>query len=149
MVRVLVAALALLSASTHSVFAQRADSSEASLLKAREAVWRDYFANGPGLSATLPNDFVGIEAGRLEWADRERTLAAAKMSAEAGVKLVTLDFPKNRIERYGPVAIIHSRYRAVLEGPKGTNTMSGQITEVFRWDGRRWLHPSWHMDYDR
>lgn len=41
-----------------------------------------------------------------------------------------------------------SRYEAVLDGPEGRTTMRGNITEVFRWDGRRWLHPSWHMDFD-
>jgi hypothetical protein len=123
--------------------------SEASLLAARDAVWHDWFAAAPGLAATLPADFIGIQGGDSAWADRETTLAESRASAASGVRLVTLEFPRNRIERYGPVAIVHSRYRAVLEGPKGRNTLAGQITEVFRWDGRRWLHPSWHMEVDR
>lgn len=131
------------------VAAQRPDTTEASLLAAREAVWRDYFAHGPNLAATLPSDFVAIQAGDTTWDDRAGTLASSKASVAGGGKLTALRFPRNRIERYGPIAIIHSRYEAVLEGPSGTTTMRGNITEVFRWDGKRWLHPSWHMDFDR
>ena len=47
------------------------------------------------------------------------------------------------------LTVVEQRYRAVLEGPQGKNTLAGQITEVFRWDGRRWIHPSWHMDSDQ
>jgi hypothetical protein len=129
--------------------AEDAGPSEASLLAAREAVWRDYFANRPDLASALPDDFVAIEQGDSVWADRGRTLANARASAERGTKLVSLEFPRNRIERYGPVAVIHSRYRAVLEGREGRQTMAGQATEVFRWTGTRWVHPSWHLDFDR
>jgi hypothetical protein len=122
---------------------------EISLLAAREAVWRDWFAGAPRLAETLTSDFIGIQAGDSTWSDQAATIAASRASAASGVKLVSLEFPKNKIERYGPVAVIHSRYRAVLEGPQGQNVLAGQITEVFRWDGRRWVHPSWHMDSDR
>jgi hypothetical protein len=125
------------------------DTTEASLLSAREAVWRDYFANGPNLAITLPAGFIGIAAGDTAWEDRAATLASAKASVARGTKLVSLRFPRNVIERYGTIAVVHSRYEAVLEGPTGPTTMRGNITEVFRWDGKRWLHPSWHMDFDR
>lgn len=127
--------------------AQTADTTEASLLRAREAVWRDWFANGPNLAVTLPADFVSIHAGDSIWTDKAATLASSRASA-AEKRLVSLRFPRNKIERYGHVAVIHSRYEAVLEGTKGRTTLRGNITEVFRWDGKRWLHPSWHMDSD-
>ena len=124
------------------------DTSQASLLRARDKVWRDYFASTLDLALTLPADFVSIHAGDSTWDSRAATLESARASAASGRKLVSLSFPRNTIERYGPVAVIHSRYQAVLEGPEGRTTMRGNITEVFRWDGRRWLHPSWHMDFD-
>ena len=131
-----------------ALVAQKADTSEASLLAAREAVWRDYFANSPRLATSLTPDFIAMQAGDTSWGNRDQTLARAKASAAAGTRLVSLAFPRNRIERYGPIAIIHSRYEARLESPSGGNTMKGQITEVFRWDGVRWLHSSWHMDFE-
>jgi hypothetical protein len=128
--------------------AQTADTTEASLLRAREAVWRDWFANGPNLAVTLPAEFVSIHAGDSTWTDKAGTMASSRASVAEGLKLVSLRFPRNKIERYGHVAVIHSRYEAVLDGPKGKTTLRGNITEVFRWDGKRWLHPSWHMDSD-
>jgi hypothetical protein len=128
--------------------AQIADTSEASWLRAREAVWRDYFANSPNLTVTLPDNFVAMSAGDSTWRNKAAALASAKASAAEGVKLVSLRFPRNKVERYGPVALIYSRYEAILEGPNGRTTMKGNVTEVFRWDGRRWLHPSWHLDFE-
>lgn len=126
--------------------AQATDTSEVSLLKAREAVWRDYFANAPTLATALPANFIALGAGDSTWRDKAAILAASRASAAEGVKLVSLRFPRNKVERYGPVAVIYSRYETVLEGPKGRTTRRGNVTEVFRWDGKRWLHPSWHLD---
>jgi hypothetical protein len=142
-VTLLLAALPL-----HRADAQTSDTTEASLLRAREAVWRDYFANSPKLAITLPANFIAMDAGDSTWQDKASTLAAARASVAEGVKLVSLRFPRNKVERYGPVAIIYSRYEMVLDGPKGRNTVRGNVTEVFRWDGTQWLHPSWHLDYD-
>ena len=50
---------------------------------------------------------------------------------------MSLRFPRNRVERYGHVAVIHSRYEAVLEG-SGRTTLQGNITEVFVWNGSGW-----------
>jgi hypothetical protein len=120
--------------------------SDSSLFAAREAVWRDYFAASPALADELPADFVAIQAGDSLWADRARTLTGAKATAAVGTKLTSLRFPRNVVQRYGNVAIIHSRYEMTLERPGGTRTTNGQITEVFVWTGVRWIHPSWHME---
>jgi hypothetical protein len=125
-----------------------AEPSEASLLAAREAVWRDFFANAPTLEAVLPANFVALYAGDSTWQDKAAVLAASRGSATGGTKLVSLRFPRNKIERVGPVALIYSRYEMELEGPDGRTTRRGNVTEVFRWDGKRWLHPSWHIDND-
>jgi hypothetical protein len=120
--------------------------SDSSLFAAREAVWRDYFTASPALGDELPADFVAIQAGDSLWADRVRTLKGASVSAAVGTRLTSLRFPRNVVQRYGNVAIIHSRYEMTLERPGGTRTTSGQITEVFLWTGLRWIHPSWHME---
>ena len=127
----------------------RPDDSERSLLAAREAVWRDYFAYRADLVGALPENFVGIAGGDSVWQNQQETLAASRASAARGVRLSTLNFPRNLVQRYGEVAIIHSRYEAVLNGPDGKSVLRGNITEVFVWNGTRWIHPSWHMDFDR
>jgi hypothetical protein len=128
--------------------AQAADTSEASLLKAREAVWRDFYANAPTLATALPANFIAMGAGDSTWQDKAAALAASRAAAAAGMKLISVRFPRNKIERYGPVAVIYSRYETVVEGPNGRITRRGNVTEIFRWDGKRWLHPSWHLDSD-
>lgn len=128
--------------------AQAADTSEASLLKAREAVWWDFYANAPTLATALPANFIALGAGDSTWQDKAAILAASGASAAEGVKLISVRFPRNKIERYGPIAVIYSRYETVVEGPKGRTTRRGNVTEIFRWDGTRWLHPSWHLDSD-
>jgi hypothetical protein len=129
--------------------AQRPDTSQASLFAAREQVWRDYFGNGADLARALTPDFIGIQAGDTAWTDRAATLAGARASAERGSRLVSLQFPRNSVERHGNVAVIHSRYLAELDGAGGRGSMRGNITEVFVWTGSRWVHTSWHMDFDR
>lgn len=121
---------------------------DSSLLAAREAVWRDWFAAAPGLAEALPADFVALNPGDSLWADRAATLASAAASAADGVRLLELRFPREVVQRHGEVAVVHSRYEAVLQRGDARWTMRGRITEVFTWDGRRWLHPSWHMEVD-
>ena len=129
-----------------ALWAQSRMPSDTSLFAAREAVWRDFFAASPALAEELPADFVAMQARDSAWADRARTLAQARASAAAGTRLVSLRFPRNLVQRYGNVAIIHSRYEMTLERPAGTRTTAGQITEVFVWTGQRWIHPAWHME---
>ena len=123
------------------------DTSLASLYAAREKAWRDFFGDPDGLGRALPGSFVAIHGGDSTWVDRLTTLKQSQASVASGARLVSLTFPRNQVERYGNVAVIHSRYEAVLQGG-GRNTIRGNITEVFVWNGSSWSHPSWHMDFD-
>jgi hypothetical protein len=124
-----------------------ADTSLAALYAAREQVWRDFFSDPEGLARALPPEFVAVATGDTVWEDREATLARSRASVRGGTRLVSLSFPHNRVQRYGNVAVIHSRYEMVLEGAT-RQTIRGNVTEVFVWTGARWSHPSWHLDYD-
>lgn len=123
------------------------DTSLASLYAAREKAWRDFFGNPEGLAKALPEGFVAIHAGDSTWVDRTTTLKQSQASVASGARLISLKFPRNKVERYGNVAVIHSRYEAVLQGG-GRSAIQGNITEVFVWNGSSWSHPSWHMDFE-
>jgi hypothetical protein len=128
--------------------AQSGSPSDSSLLAAREAVWRDFFAASPRLAATLPENFVALQTGDTAWDGRTQTLEDSKASAARGVRLTALRFPRNVIQRYDNVAILHSRYELELQEKAGeSQTIRGQVTEVFVWTGSRWIHPSWHLDW--
>jgi ketosteroid isomerase-like protein len=121
--------------------------SDASLLAAREAVWRHFFANADSLAADLTDDFIAMGDESPEPSNKRQTVNASRGTIAAGVSLASLAFPRNTIQRYGDVAIIYGQYRyqTVRNGVQGP-MRSGRCTEVFRWNGRRWVHTAWHLE---
>ena len=121
--------------------------SDASLLAAREAVWRHFFANADSLAADLTDDFIAMGDESPEPTNKQQTVNASRETIAAGVTLASLAFPRNAIQRYGDVAIIYGQYRyqTARNGEKGP-MRAGRCTEVFRWNGRRWVHTAWHLE---
>lgn len=118
----------------------------ATLLTAREAVWRDYFANPDRLAAGLTPDFIAMNDGGPPWQSKEQVVEGSRASLSGGTALVHLAFPKTEIQRYGEVAIIYTTYELQLSRQGRAGPLEkGQATELFRWDGTRWLHTGWHL----
>jgi ketosteroid isomerase-like protein len=147
------ALLVALMAATHPGYAQRSTADpdwKASLLAAREAAWRNYYSDADRLAAMLPDDFIAIDNGGGTFSNKAETVAGSRADVAAGKKITSLKFPDTKIQRYGDVAIIYTTYELVIAGKDGkTVTASGRATEIFRWDGARWLHPGWHLDSGR
>jgi ketosteroid isomerase-like protein len=121
-----------------------------SLLATREAAWRNYYGDADKLAAMLPDDFIAIDNGGGAFANKSQTVASSRADIAAGRTIASLKFPDTRIQRYGDVAIIYTTYELVLAGKDGQKvTASGRATEIFRWNGSRWLHPGWHLDSGR
>jgi ketosteroid isomerase-like protein len=117
------------------------------LLAAREAVWRDYFANNkPHLEQTLPTETIAINPGEKTWEGREQILAGAKEFADAGAKLTRLEFPKTEIQAYGNVALLYSEYVYQTEMKGKTEQHSGRATEMFVNRDGKWVNVGWHLD---
>jgi ketosteroid isomerase-like protein len=126
---------------------QLSDSSRQSLLAAREAVWRAFFANDrAALEKLIPEDLITIEPRGDEFGHRAAVLAGAASMAQSGVKLVRLEFPKTEIQLYGNSAIIYSTYLYELEKDDARTPFSGRVTEVFVFRKGQWVNPGWHMD---
>jgi hypothetical protein len=117
------------------------------VLQLREAAWRAWFAGDEaGLGRMLPPEFIGINMQAGPFSTRDETLEQAKAFRAGGGRLVRLEFPETRAQRYGDVVVLYGRYVAVMESEGIERTASGRLTEVFvRRDGR-WLHPGWHLD---
>ncbi|MCI0485262.1 MAG: nuclear transport factor 2 family protein [Blastocatellia bacterium] len=117
------------------------------LLKAREEVWRAYFANDRSqLAALIPEETIAIGAGSDQWSNQSAIFEGAKRFAESGAKLVRLEFPRTEIQMYGDVAIIYTTYLFEVESQGNRRTSSGRGTEIFvRRDGR-WVNTGWHLD---
>jgi ketosteroid isomerase-like protein len=127
-----------------------ADSTRASLLAAREAVWRAFFTNDrAALDKLLPDELITIEAHGDEFGRRAGVLEGAAQLAQSGAKLVRLEFPKTDIQLYGRTAIVYSTYLYELERGGQRTPSSGRVTEVFVNRGGQWVNPGWHMDVSK
>jgi len=123
------------------------DMARQSLLEAREAVWRAFFANDRAvLEKLLPDELITIEPDGSRFGDRRSVLAGAAGVAQSGTRLVRLEFPKTEIQVYGNTAVIYSTYLYELERDGKRTPFSGRVTEVFVQRKGQWINPGWHMD---
>lgn len=127
--------------------AQPAPPIDPELLSLRNNIWRAWFSGDEAtLRRGLPDDFLAINARDEAWTNLDETIDAAKAFRAAGGELVRLTFPETRVQQYGDVAILYTRYDVGLNTPAGAVTMRGRATEVFlRRDGH-WTHPGRHLD---
>ncbi len=120
------------------------------LLKDREAVWRAFFANDvTTFKKLVPPELIAIDADGANdqrWSNLDKTLEGAKGFAQAGGKLVRLEFPRTEIQAYCDVAIIYTTYLFELEIAGKRETSSGFATEIFVRRNGVWVNPGWHMD---
>lgn len=118
-----------------------------SLLEAREAVWRAYFAGDrTTLEKLLPEELLTMDPGSAAWGDRQAALQGSAQFAAAGGKLKRLEFPKTEIQAYGDVAVVYSNYVYEVEQGGKAFVNSGRATEVFVHRNGEWVNPSWHLD---
>ena len=117
-----------------------------SLLAAREAVWRAWFANdAPQLAELIPPELIAIETGE-KWKTREDELAGAKDFAARGGKLVRLEFPQTEIQAYGHTAVLYTKFTLETEMDGKQTTLSGRATEMFVSRHGKWVNVGWHLD---
>ncbi len=134
-------------AEQYQLYRKLSDPEKKSLLDAREAVWRAYFAGDrPALEKLLPEELLTIEPFNTEWHDRKTVLEGSAKFAASGGKLVRLEFPKTEIQAYGYTAVVYSDYVYEVEQGGKRNTNSGRATELFVYHKGAWVNPSWHMD---
>jgi ketosteroid isomerase-like protein len=122
----------------------------AELLKAREAVWRAWFANDTKtLEAMVPPDTIVIGAGQERWRNQADILQSAAKFQAAGGKLIRLEFPRTEIQRFGDVAIFYSQYLYETEEDGKRSVTSGRVTEIFVLRNGKWTNPGWHTDTEK
>lgn len=130
-----IAAALLLTLGSVCVFAQQQKDDE--LLRVRETVWRAWFAGDTKtVTQLVPQDTIVISASESE---------ADEFHASGG-KLTRLEFPRTKIQHFGDVAVIWSKYVLETEVKGQRKLSSGRVTEIFvRRDGH-WVNPGWHTD---
>lgn len=146
-IRALILLSLLLSSGSAATAAELPATWQEDLFAAREAAWRGFFGDPDALSAILTEDFVAIDRGAFPFSTKAQVLEQSRQVTAAGVRLASLAFPDNVVQRYGEVAIIYTTYSYATQkagGPADKETR-GRATELFRWDGRHWLHTGWHL----
>lgn len=124
------------------------------ILRAREAVWRAWFANDrEKLDWMIPTETVAINAGAEEWEGRAEVLAGSRAFVEGGGRLIRLEFPRTEIQLFGDVAILYTTYRFETESGgeprqrRGERSVTaGRGTEIFVRRDARWVNSGWHTD---
>ena len=118
----------------------------AALEKARDVVWRAWFA---GDTATLERVIPAALAagGEQGWTDRARTIADSREFARNGGKLLDLRFDSTTFAVYGTVAVVTARYvtTTVEPGDGKQVTRNGHATEVFTLENGQWVNPFWYL----
>jgi hypothetical protein len=118
----------------------------ASLMKAREAVWRAWFGGDQAtLLTVLPPELITIEPGSTTFGTRESTLEGSRSFAAGGGKLTRLAFPSTEIQVYGNTAILYTSYEMDLASGGQSRTERGMATEVFVFNGGQWLNTGWQL----
>ena len=118
-----------------------------SLLDAREAVWRAFFAGDRAtLEKLIPEETLAIGAEDNTWSKRQTILEGSAQFAKGGGKLVKLEFPRTEIQVYGLAAVVYSDYGYELEVGGQHINKAGRVTEVFVLRNGQWINPGWHMD---
>lgn len=123
---------------------------QATILKTREAVWQAWFAGDTRtLQELVPADTIAISSGEAEWKGQSQILQSSAGFHADGGKLVRLEFPRTRIQRYGDVAMLYSRYVLETEENGKRSVSAGRVTEIFVKKDGKWTNPGWHTDTEK
>lgn len=117
----------------------------AQLERARDGVWRAWFASdSAALSQLLPAAVAAGSPG--DWESRQATLAAARRFVKGAGRLIDARFDSTHIRLRGDVAVLQSRYTLVLEQAGSRSTQRGIATEIFVREHGRWTNPFWYLE---
>lgn len=117
------------------------------ILRCRESVWRAWFANDTKtLQELVPAEAIAISPSEDEWHTQADILRGAAEFRAQGGKLIRLEFPRTRIQRYGDTAFVYSQFILETEVSGKRSLAGGRATEVFVLRNGRWINPGWHTD---
>lgn len=143
-IRVAVAVMALVAAAP--AFAQASGAEDrAALLKAREAVWRAWFAGDIStLKRLVPAETIVISGSEEAFQHEAEILQSAAEFHASGGRLVSLEFPHTEVQRFGDVAVTWSTFRLETEVKGKQSSDTGRATEIFVLRDGQWVNPGWH-----
>jgi hypothetical protein len=122
------------------------DEDRAAVLKAREAVWRAWFAGDTKtLSSLVPPELITIDPGADKFGSHASNLEGSRGFAASGGKLARLVFPRTEFQVYGNTVILYTTYEMDLVTGGKTQSERGAATEIFVRQGNRWINTGWQL----
>ena len=129
------------------VFARNRDEQ---LLRARETVWRAWFAGETKtLEELVPPETIVMIGGEEKWKNQADILRTSSEFHARGGKLIRLEFPRTEVQHFGDVAIVWSSYELETEVDGKRSVGKSRVTEIFVWQRGRWTNPGWHTDEEK
>ncbi len=126
-------------------FAQKPGDEE--LLRARETVWRAWFAGDTKtLEKLVPPETIVMSGGEEKWKHRVDVLQSAVEFYAQGGRLVRLEFPRTEVQHFGDVAIVWSNYIVETDINGKRAPSAGRATEIFVRRHGQWTNPGWHTE---
>lgn len=120
------------------------------ILKTRDAVWRAWFANDrQTLERLVPAEAIAISGGEAQWKGRVEILRSAAEFQAQGGKLIRLEFPRTKVQRFAEAAFVYAQYVLETEVGGKRSVSSGRVTEVFVLRQGEWINPGWHTDSEK
>jgi hypothetical protein len=117
------------------------------LLRARESVWRAWFAGDTRtLQALVPSETIVMSGGESEWKHQSDVLRSSAEFHSKGGRLIRLEFPRSEVQHFGDVAVIWSSYVVETEVDGKRSLGSSRVTEIFVKQHGQWTNPGWHTD---
>jgi ketosteroid isomerase-like protein len=145
---ILIAVFSLANLSPAKLLAQKQNDVE--LLRARETVWRAWFAGDTKtLEKLVPPETIVMSGGEKEWKDQADVLRSSAAFHSQGGRLVRLEFPRTEVQHFGDVAIVWSSYVLETEVDGKRKLGASRVTEIFVWQHGRWTNPGWHTDEEK
>jgi Domain of unknown function (DUF4440)/SnoaL-like domain len=117
------------------------------LLDLRESIWRAYFRDDSAfLTQNLRPEIIVVSDDQSAIRKREDLLIQARLLADQGVKLASLEFPHTEIRVYEQTAILFSDFRYETEtGGTRSAPVLGHTTEIFIYRDGKWFETGWHF----
>ena len=134
------AILCLVTLGSFHATAQKPDDRE--LLKARETVWRAWFAGDTNtVKELVPPETIVMSGGEEQWKHQADVLRSSAEFHAQGGKLIRLQFPRTEVQHFGNVAVVWSTYALEIEVDGKRSPDSGRVTEIFVWRDSHWTNP--------
>ena len=118
----------------------------ASLMAAREQVWRSWFAGDTAAFGKLvPPELITIDGSSDKFGTLQSEVEGSKGFAAAGGKLTRLAFPRTEVQAYGNTAILYTTFEMDLVMDGKTEKSRGAATEMFVKQNGKWINTGWQL----